>query len=50
MTPIHRMVGLPRDVEGSGFVVIMKTQSGRPVTDLQQQDFKVLDTNSIRPI
>ena len=34
----------------SGFVVVVKTQSGRPVTDLQQQDFKVLDNNSIRPI
>jgi hypothetical protein len=34
----------------SGFVVVVKAQSGRPVTDLQQQDFKVLDNNSIRPI
>ena len=34
----------------SGFVVVVKTQSGRPVTDLQQQDFKVFDNNSIRPI
>jgi hypothetical protein len=34
----------------SGFVVVVKAQSGSPVTDLQQQDFKVLDNNSIRPI
>ena len=34
----------------SDFVVVVKTQSGRLVTDLQQQDFKVLDNNSIRSI
>lgn len=34
----------------SCFGVAVETQSGRPVLDLQQQDFKVLDNKSIRPI
>jgi hypothetical protein len=32
------------------FIVIVTTKSGRPVTDLQQQDFTVFDNGSIRPI
>jgi hypothetical protein len=32
------------------FVVIVTTKSGSPVSDLQEQDFKVFDNNSLRPI
>ena len=32
------------------FVVIVTTKSGSPVSDLREQDFKVFDNNSLRPI
>jgi hypothetical protein len=32
------------------FGVVVENHSGRPVTDLRQQDFKVVDNKSIRPI
>jgi hypothetical protein len=32
------------------FIVIVTAKSGTPVTDLQQQDFKVFDNGSIRAI
>ncbi|NYF52475.1 hypothetical protein [Tunturiibacter gelidoferens] len=35
---------------GVRFVVVVADGSGRPVTDLQQQDFTVFDDNLIRPI
>jgi hypothetical protein len=37
-------------VRSISFVVVVTTKSGHPVTDLQQQDFKVFDNNSVRPI
>lgn len=40
-------ISTPRSVHLS---VIVTTKSGRPVTDLQQRDFKIFDNNSTRSI
>jgi hypothetical protein len=32
------------------FLVIVTAKSGSPLSDLQEQDFKVFDNNSLRPI